>query len=43
MDNTSLMSAEEARRIAEEEQRAIGLNYVETVVKDKSQNPLIPV
>ena len=35
MDNIPLMSAEEARRIAEEEQRAIGLNYVETVIKEQ--------
>lgn len=35
MDNAPLMSAEEARRIAEEEQRAIGLNYVETVIKEQ--------
>lgn len=33
MDDTPLMSAEEARRIAEEKQRAIGLNIVETVIK----------
>ena len=35
MDNTPLMSAEEARKIAEEKQRAIGLNFVETVVKEE--------
>lgn len=35
MDNTPLMSAEEARKIAEEKQRAIGLNYVETVIKEQ--------
>ena len=35
MDSTPLMSAEEARKIAEEEQRAIGLNYVETVIKEQ--------
>lgn len=35
MDDTHLMSAEEARKIAEEKQRAIGLNYVETVVKEQ--------
>lgn len=35
MNNTPLMSAEEARKIAEEKQRAIGLNYVETVIKDE--------
>lgn len=35
MDDTPLMSAEEARKIAEEEQRAIGLNYVETVIKEQ--------
>ena len=33
MDNIPLMSAEEARKIAEEKQRAIGLNFVETVAK----------
>ena len=33
MDNTSLMSAGEARKIAEEKQRADGLNFVETVAK----------
>lgn len=35
MDNTSFMSAEEARKIAEEKQREIGLNYVETVIKEQ--------
>lgn len=35
MDDTPLMSAEEARKIAEEKQRAIGLNYVETVIKEQ--------
>ena len=35
MDNTSFMSAEEARKIAEEKQRAIGLNIFETVIKEK--------
>lgn len=35
MDNTPLMSAEEARKIAEEKQRAIGLNYIETVIKEQ--------
>ena len=35
MDNIPLMSAEEARKIAEEKQRAIGLNFVETVVKEQ--------
>ncbi len=33
MDNAPLMSAEEARKIAEEKQKTIGLNYVETVIK----------
>ena len=33
MDDTPLMSAEEARKIAEEKQTAIGLNIVETVIK----------
>ena len=35
MDNTRLMSAEEARKIAEEKQREIGLNFVETVAKEE--------
>lgn len=35
MDDTPLMSAEEARKIAEEKQRAIGLNIVETVIKEQ--------
>ena len=34
MDNTPFMSAEEARKIAEEKQREIGLNLFETVVKE---------
>ena len=33
MDNTPLMSAEEARKIEEEKQRAIGLNFDETDAK----------
>lgn len=33
MDNIPLMSAGEARKIAEEKQRAIGLNFVETIAK----------
>lgn len=35
MDNTPFMSAEEARKIAEEKQREIGLNFVETVAKEE--------
>ena len=35
MDNTPFMSAEEARRIAEEKQREIGLNLFETIIKDE--------
>ena len=35
MDNTSLMSAEEVRKIAEEKQREIGINFVETVAKEE--------
>lgn len=34
MDDAPLMSAEEARKIAEEKQREIGLNLFETVVKE---------
>ena len=35
MGDTSFMSAEEARKIAEEKQRAIGLDIFETVIKVK--------
>ena len=38
MDNISLMSAGEARKIAEEKQRAVGLNFVETVAKKEISN-----
>ena len=35
MDDTPLMSAEEARKIAEEKQRAIGLNIVENMDNER--------
>ena len=35
MGDTPFMSAEEARKIAEEKQRAIGLDIFETVIKEK--------
>lgn len=38
MDNISLMSAGEARKIAEEKQRVVGLNFVETVAKKEILN-----